>query len=100
MSLGNEQGDEINHGDNLAARAGQSTAPENSFRQFGRQFGHDQTIMSEKQSGSSVVKAGIGFGSALAITISWAANKSLLWACVHGLLSWFYVVYYAARYHQ
>lgn len=49
--------------------------------------------------GGGVIKAGIGFGTALAITISWAANKSLLWAIVHGLLSWFYVVYYALVYH-
>lgn len=46
-----------------------------------------------------VVKAGISFGSALAIVISWTANKSLLWAIVHGLLSWLYVIYYALRYH-
>ena len=42
-----------------------------------------------------VVKTGVGFGSALAITISWSVNKSLLWAIVHGALSWIYVVYYA-----
>lgn len=52
--------------------------------------------MSEKH---EVAKAGIGFGTALAITISWGANKSLLWAVVHGLLSWLYVIYYALRYH-
>lgn len=46
-----------------------------------------------------VTRAGITFGSALAITISWTANQSLLWAVVHGLLSWVYVVYYAIRYH-
>lgn len=45
------------------------------------------------------VKAGIGFGTALAIAISWHANQSLLWAIVHGLLSWFYVAYYALCYH-
>jgi len=28
--------------------------------------------------------AGIGFGSALAITISWSANHSILWAMLHG----------------
>ena len=44
-------------------------------------------------------RAGIGFGVALAITISWSANKSLLWALVHGVLSWNYVIYYAIRYH-
>lgn len=48
--------------------------------------------------GSQVVRAGVSFGSALAMVISWSANKSLLWAIVHGLLSWLYVVYYALRY--
>ncbi len=42
--------------------------------------------------------AGIGFGVALAITISWSANKSILWAILHGVLTWFYVIYYAIRY--
>ena len=46
-----------------------------------------------------VVRTGITFGSALAMVISWSANKSLLWVIVHGLLSWLYVVYYALRYH-
>jgi len=48
--------------------------------------------------GSGAAKAGIGFGSALAITISWSVNKSILWAIVHGVLSWIYVVYYAMMY--
>jgi len=52
-----------------------------------------------KEERGRAVRAGISFGSALAIVISWTANKSLLWAIVHGLLSWFYVVYYAIRYH-
>ncbi len=42
-----------------------------------------------------VVKSGISFGTALAIAMSWTANKSILWAIVHGFLSWFYVIYYA-----
>lgn len=42
-----------------------------------------------------VVRSGIGFGSALAITMSWNANHSILWAILHGLFSWFYVIYYA-----
>jgi hypothetical protein len=46
-----------------------------------------------------VTRAGISFGSALAIAISWSANKSLFWAIVHGVFSWFYVIYYAVRYH-
>lgn len=47
---------------------------------------------------ATAAKAGIGFGTALAIAISWSANKSILWAIIHGLLSWFYVIYYAIRY--
>jgi hypothetical protein len=42
-----------------------------------------------------VVKGGVGFGSALAIAISWSVNKSIVWAIIHGVLSWIYVVYYA-----
>jgi hypothetical protein len=42
-----------------------------------------------------VVKNGVGFGSALAITISWTVHKSILWAIIHGVFSWFYVIYYA-----
>lgn len=47
---------------------------------------------------NTVAKAGIGLGSALAITISWSVNHSILWAIFHGLCSWFYVIYYAIRY--
>ena len=43
-------------------------------------------------------RAGISFGSALAIAISWSAHKSILWAILHGVLSWLYVVYYALKY--
>jgi hypothetical protein len=40
-------------------------------------------------------RAGIGFGSALAIAISWSTHQSLLLAIVHGLLGWLFVGYYA-----
>ena len=52
-----------------------------------------------RRSGGTVIRAGVSFGSALALVISWTANKSLLWVIVHGLLSWLYVAYYAIRYH-
>jgi hypothetical protein len=42
-----------------------------------------------------VVKSGVSLGSAIAIAISWSVNKSILWAIVHGILSWLYVIYYA-----
>jgi len=41
------------------------------------------------------VKYGVGFGSALAIAISYVNNHSILWAIIHGLLSWIYVIYFA-----
>jgi hypothetical protein len=44
---------------------------------------------------SNAAKAGIGFGSALAITISWSVHQSILWAIIQGFFGWFYVIYYA-----
>ena len=44
---------------------------------------------------SDAARAGIGLGSALAVAISWSLHKSLFWAILHGVLSWFYVIYYA-----
>ena len=45
---------------------------------------------------AQMAKAGVSFGSALAIAISWSEHHSIIWAVVHGFLSWLYVVYYAA----
>ncbi len=42
-----------------------------------------------------VAKSGIGFGTALAIAISWSQSHSILWAIIHGFFSWLYVIYYA-----
>lgn len=44
---------------------------------------------------SGAAKAGIGLGSAIAVTISWSLHKSIVSAVVHGVLGWFYVIYYA-----
>ena len=44
--------------------------------------------------GSESARYGITFGAALAIAISWSINKSILWALLHGFLSWIYVIYY------
>ena len=48
---------------------------------------------------NEVTRSGITFGCALAIAISWTANKSILWAIIHGLFSWLYVIYYYFKYH-
>jgi len=36
---------------------------------------------------------GIGLGTIIAVVISWNRNKSVLWAIIHGILGWFYVIY-------
>ena len=41
-----------------------------------------------------IVRSGITFGTVLAIAISWSINHSVLWAIIHGFLSWLYVAYY------
>ncbi len=42
-----------------------------------------------------MARAGVSFGSALAITISWSEHHSILWSIVDGFLSWVYVIYFA-----
>ena len=44
------------------------------------------------------IRTGISFGSALAMVISWSVNKSVLWAIIHGIFSWLYVIYFIIRY--
>ena len=45
-----------------------------------------------------IVKSGITFGTALAMAISFHVNQSVLWAMIHGLLSWLYVIYFVIRF--
>jgi hypothetical protein len=39
------------------------------------------------------VGPGIGLGTIIAVVVSWSRNKSILWAIIHGLLGWLYVIY-------
>ena len=43
---------------------------------------------------SIVIQHGASFGAALAMVISFNLNHSILWAIVHGIFSWLYVLYY------
>jgi hypothetical protein len=38
-------------------------------------------------------KYGVSFGSALAMAISHPTNHSILWAIIHGVFGWLYVIY-------
>ncbi len=39
------------------------------------------------------VAPGVGLGTIIAVVISWSRNKSVLWAIIHGILGWLYVIY-------
>lgn len=43
---------------------------------------------------TTIVEKGVTFGSALAIVISFTTHHSILWAILHGICSWIYVIYY------
>ena len=43
---------------------------------------------------STTVSTGISLGSAIAVAISWSMNNSVLWAIIHGLFGWLYVIYH------
>ncbi|MDB6171230.1 MAG: hypothetical protein JWL59_541 [Chthoniobacteraceae bacterium] len=44
----------------------------------------------------TVTQTGISLGAAIAIVCSWQRNRSILWAILAGILSWLYVIYFAA----
>ena len=41
---------------------------------------------------------GLTMGSALAMILSYVEHHSILWAIIHGLLSWIYVIYFVIFY--
>jgi hypothetical protein len=58
---------------------------------------------SEKSHKKSKCKVGMpcggcwAFGSALAMILSYTRSESILWAILHGILSWFYVLFRAIQ---
>jgi hypothetical protein len=43
----------------------------------------------------TTVVSGYGLGSILAVVCSWDRNRSILWAILAGIFTWFYVIYFA-----
>tara|TARA_Y100000590_G_C15424994_1_gene902882 strand:- start:362 stop:520 length:159 start_codon:yes stop_codon:yes gene_type:complete len=43
---------------------------------------------------STAASSGISLGSAIAVTISWSLHGSVLWAIIHGILGWLYVLWH------
>lgn len=54
-------------------------------------FGQEATNTTVK----TVTQSGVGLGSIISVVASWDRNKSIFWAILHGILSWFYVIYFA-----
>ena len=46
--------------------------------------------MSKNNSGGG----GIGIGAVIAIILSWTINHSIVYAFLHGICGWFYILYY------
>ena len=42
---------------------------------------------------SGIMSHGITIGAIIAVVMSWEANHSILWAVLHGIFSWFYILY-------
>ena len=56
------------------------------------------TINCGNTAARSTFKAGISFGTALAMVISYAASNSILWTIFHGIFGWLYVILYIVKY--
>ena len=44
------------------------------------------------------IQSAILLGHAVASAVSYSTWKSILWAIIHGVLGWIYVIYYAIKY--
>lgn len=48
------------------------------------------------ETAQTITHSGIGLGSVIAVVCSWQRNRSITWAIIAGILSWLYVIYFAA----
>ena len=53
--------------------------------------------MFRKKYNKEIISNGVGFGACLAMVISWSVYKSVLWAIIHGIFGWLYVIYYVIK---
>lgn len=60
-------------------------------------FGENSMMIAQivNETTQTVTQTGIGLGSAIAVVCSWQRNRSILWAILAGIFSWFYVIYFA-----
>ena len=53
-----------------------------------------QLLLAATTGATYITQSGIGLGSVIAVVCSWDRNRSILWAILAGIFSWFYVVYF------
>jgi hypothetical protein len=59
----------------------------------GQLYAHDPSDQDNVE--QTVIKNGVGLGSVIAVVASWSRNSSILWAILHGVFGWAYVIYFA-----
>lgn len=64
-------------------------------RQEAKRLGKRAIIL--KKLTKVILGLGLYIGPTLAMIISWSINHSIFWAIAHGLLGWFYVLYFMMR---
>ncbi len=81
----------------LALQKGWSNGPCGHIRAQDAYVVHSFMIIAQivNQTTNAVTQTGIGLGSAIAVVCSWQRNRSILWAILAGIFSWFYVIYFA-----
>lgn len=53
-----------------------------------------QTSADTQDISGKIISNGVGLGAVISVVTSWSRNRSVAWAIVHGILSWFYVIYF------
>lgn len=61
-------------------------------------YGEKKEIQIAKKASANISVGGIGFGTILAMIISYVKWHSIGWAIVHGALNWIYVIYFIIKY--
>jgi protein-S-isoprenylcysteine O-methyltransferase Ste14 len=56
--------------------------------------------VNDDMNNTTIIREGVGLGSVIAVVASWSRNQSILWAILHGIFGWFYVIYYAITREQ
>lgn len=57
--------------------------------------GNSDTRTVHHETRRTIVRTGLTFGSILAMILSFTVNKSVIWAIIHSIFSWVYVIYRA-----